>query len=85
MEASPVAVEALGAPIEEGLLVMGNINLSGSSGEADLTIPLSGPKGNGTLYVVARKSAGQWTFSQLVLVVSESGDRIDLLAAADDP
>jgi hypothetical protein len=87
MEASPVVVEALGSPIEEGLFVTGNINTSGSSGEADLAIPLSGPKENGTLYVVAQKSVGQWSFTQLVLVVSGSGDRIDLLApaVADQP
>ncbi len=52
--------EALGSPIKEGLLVMGNINVNGSSGHADLAIPVSGPEGSGTIYVVASKStAGQ--------------------------
>jgi hypothetical protein len=41
--ADPAVVMALGSPIEEGWFVMGNINISGSSGEADLAIPVSGP------------------------------------------
>ena len=84
-KAHPAVVEALGSPVEEGLLVTGNINLNGSSGEADLAIPLSGPKGKGALYLVATKSAGQWNYSQLELVVSGSGTRIDLLAPVADP
>ena len=56
-------VEALGQPIEEGLFVTGNINISGSSGESDLAIPISDPKGKVTMYAVATKSAGKWTFS----------------------
>jgi hypothetical protein len=73
--------EALGSPIKEGLLVMGNINVNGSSGHADLAIPVSGPKGSGTIYVVASKSAaGQWTISRLVVDVKATNERIDLLA-----
>ncbi len=38
-------IEALGAPITEGFLVSGNTNVNGASGEANLSIPISGPKG----------------------------------------
>lgn len=77
---SDQAVEmALGTPIEEGLLVMGNINVSGSSGEADLAIPISGPDDEATIYVVAEKSAGQWAFSILEVEIKTTGERIDLL------
>ncbi len=74
--------EALGSPIKEGLLVMGNINVNGSSGHADLAIPVSGPEGSGTIYVVASKSAaaGQWTILRLVVDVKATTERIDLLA-----
>ena len=78
-QADPAVEAALGSPIEEGLLVMGNINISGSSGEADLAIPISGPYDEATLYVVAEKSAGQWEFLTLVVKVKSTGDRIDLL------
>jgi hypothetical protein len=62
-------------------LEMGNINVNGSSGHADLAIPVSGPEGSGTIYVVASKSAaGQWTILRLVVEVKETNERIDLLA-----
>ena len=78
-QANPAVERALGSPIEEGLFVMGNINISGSSGEADLAIPIAGPYDEATLYVVAEKSAGQWEYSTLVVKIKSTGDRIDLL------
>ena len=80
-KANPAVVKALGEPIGEGFLVGGNINVNGASGQADLAIPISGPKGKATLYAVASKSAGQWTFSQLIVEVGETKERIDLLNA----
>jgi len=83
-QADPYVKEALGSPIKEGFLVMGNINVNGSSGHADLAIPVSGPEGSGTIYVVASKSAtaaaGKWTISRLVVDVKATNERIDLLA-----
>jgi hypothetical protein len=77
---NPYVQEALGSPIEEGLLVMGNFNVNGSSGHADLAIPVSGPQGNGTIYVVASKSAGQWATLKLVVDIEATNESIDLLA-----
>jgi hypothetical protein len=37
--AHPAVQESIGTPIEEGLVVTGNIHVSGSSGNADLSIP----------------------------------------------
>jgi hypothetical protein len=70
---------ALGSPIKEGFLVSGNINVSGASGNADLAIPISGPKGKATIYVEAVKSAGEWSFSKLVVRLEETNDNINLL------
>ncbi len=77
--AHPSVVKALGSPIEEGIFVMGSINISGSSGQADLAIPISGSNGKGTIYAVASKSAGQWTFSKLVVEIKATKERIDLI------
>ena len=74
----PQVIEALGTPIEEGLLTTGSINVSGPSGNADLAIPVSGPKAEGTLYVTATKEAGVWNYQVLQLHV-RGGERIDLL------
>ncbi len=71
------AISILGEPIEAGWFTSGSINTSGSSGTADLSIPVSGPNGNGRLFVLANKSVGQWEIEQLVLEVNN--ERINLL------
>ncbi len=78
-EANPAVQKAIGMPIEEGMFTTGNININGPSGKADLAIPISGPDGEATIYVVAVKTAGKWTFSTLVVEVKETKQRIDLL------
>lgn len=77
--ANPAVVVQLGEPIEPGWLVSGNINISGSRGEADLAIPVSGPKGKGTIYATARKEADEWHFTQLLFVPESGRPRINLL------
>jgi hypothetical protein len=77
-QADPRVVNALGFPITDGFFVSGKTNVSGSSGQADLTVPISGPKGRGTIYFVASKFAGEWTFSKLMVEVGKTGERIDL-------
>jgi hypothetical protein len=79
----PRVIAALGSPIEAGFFVSGKTNVSGSSGNADLTIPISGPKGKGTIYFVASKFAGEWTFSKLVVDLEKTGQRIDLTTQED--
>lgn len=69
----------LGQPVEEGWLVSGHVNSNGPTGSADLSLPVSGPKGAGTLYVVARKQAGSWQYSVLQLEVEGKYGRINLL------
>ena len=77
---NPAAMQALGTPIKDGWFPSGNIESSGSTGESDLSIPVSGPNGSGTLYVRATKSLGDWRLTTLVLQVKGTGERIDLLA-----
>ncbi len=76
---SAEVAEALGRPLREGLFVSGSIDVKGPSGTASLAIPLSGPKGKGTVYVEATKSAGEWKYSTLLVRVDGSEERIDLL------
>src|ERR1700730_3585265 len=49
---------------------------------ADLSVPISGPKGKGTVYVKALKSAGAWAYNSMVATVDGSSEKIDLLANA---
>ena len=69
---------ALGTPISEGWFLSGKTNVNGGSGDADLSIPISGPRGKGTIYAVATKSAGDWTYSKLVVKIDSTGETIDL-------
>jgi hypothetical protein len=78
-QASPAVIQTLGEPVEEGFLLFGSIHVNGPSGEADLAIPISGPKGTGTIYAVATKSAGIWHFEVLKVGIKGSEERIDLL------
>src|SRR5207244_9335593 len=78
-KAHPAVIQALGSPITEGFLVSGNTNVNGASGEANLSIPISGPKGKGTVYVAATKSLGRWNYSGLVMEIAGTHQRIDLL------
>ena len=78
-KADPAVIEALGSPIKDGFLLSGNSNVNGASGESNLAIPISGPKGKGTIYISANKSLGQWNYSGLVVEVGQTHQRIDLL------
>jgi hypothetical protein len=79
VETSPSAIAALGEPIRSGRFVSGSINVSGGAGEANLSIPVSGPSGKGRVHAAATREAGTWVFTALHLAV-EGGDTIDLLA-----
>jgi hypothetical protein len=78
-KADPAVVQALGTPIADGFLVSGNTNVNGASGESNLAIPISGPKGKATIYVSANKSLGRWNYSGLMVEISQTHQRIDLL------
>ena len=79
---NPQIIRALGTPISAGLFITGNINVSGSAGNATLSYPLSGPKGAGTLSLVAAKSEGVWEYSKLNVRVDKTGEVIDLRQSA---
>ncbi len=67
VRASAMVVEAVGEPIESGWMVTGNINLNGSSGRANLSIPISGPKCTGKVFSQAVKTADVWDVFLLVV------------------
>ncbi|HKP03647.1 MAG TPA: cytochrome c oxidase assembly factor Coa1 family protein [Chthoniobacterales bacterium] len=70
-------VTALGTPIEEGF-PMGSVNTNNDSGDADLSIPVTGPKGKGTIYVVGTRSGGTWTYSKMSVKITGTDEEIDL-------
>lgn len=84
-KSSPALAERLGKPVEAGWLVSGNIGIDKDSGHAELTIPISGPKGSGTLYTEQTKQAGVWHFKVLQFRDANGSNRLDLLSADSKP
>jgi hypothetical protein len=49
-----------------------------------MNFPIAGPRGEATIYVVAKKTRGEWHYEELKAVVDHKR-RIDLQAAAATP
>lgn len=64
-QASPQVAAIVGTPVEPGFFTSGTINVENRSGDADLHIPIHGPKGEATIDVVARKRDGVWTYETM--------------------
>ncbi len=77
-ETNARVINALGAPVSEGIFVTGNINVSNDAGRANLAIPVAGSKRKGTIYVVATRSEGVWAYSRMQVQVQGRGQLIDL-------
>lgn len=74
----PRVIAALGEPMTEGWLPTGHYNTAGTSGAADFEITLNGPRGEGHLYVEARRRAGRWEYHTLSFAPPGDAARIDL-------
>jgi hypothetical protein len=83
--ANPQVSGQIGLPLKAGWFTTGNLNIDNDDGNADLVIPISGPKGKGKIYVVAKKTADVWRYETLEVEVNGQPDRILLLQASDEP
>ena len=69
---------ALGTPIATGWGFSGSVNYTNDSGNANFTVPLTGPKGEGTLAVKADKKTGApWQYATLEVAFPD-GHKVDL-------
>ena len=75
-QANSAVIEAIGSPISQTGIVSGNSNVNGPTGEANLSVPLSGPKGKATLYVEAKKSAALWMFQTMVVKIEQTASAL---------
>lgn len=82
---SPSAIKLLGSPIQEGWFISGNIAINGTSGTANIEVPVKGPNGAGKLFADEERKDGQWQIQTLILEVKNSGERITLVQAASAP
>lgn len=81
---NPAVVRELGEPIEAGWRTSGSINVSSDSGNADVRIPVSGPKKSGAVYATAIKKQGKWGFSALEVEIEGDTKRINLLTPSSE-
>jgi hypothetical protein len=81
---NPAVVRELGEPIEAGWRISGSINVSNDSGNADVRIPVSGPKKSGAVYATAIKKQGKWDFSTLEVEIEGDTKRINLLTPSSE-
>jgi hypothetical protein len=76
---------AIGEPIHPGWFVSGQLNVSGGTGSADLLIPISGPRGSGSIRAVATRNRGVWRFTDLQVSIKSHPEAIDLLSVQPPP
>jgi TonB family protein len=77
VQTHPAAVGRLGEPVRDGWFVTGNIKVDVGGGYANFEVPVSGPKGSGTLYVRAVSPDGSWMYERLDLAAG--GETVSLL------
>jgi Cytochrome oxidase complex assembly protein 1 len=75
-------IDRIGTPLKAARVLQGKLNTSGSNGTARMTIPVSGPRGKGTIYVDAREVSGNWEFLALQLRFEGQPDCLNLLEDA---
>ena len=78
--ANPQVRQQIGEPIKPNWLISGEMKVSGSSGKANLIIPISGPRGRGRIHLVAQNSGGVWRFTHLQVELANQSAGIDLLS-----
>ena len=71
--------DEIGEPMKPAWLISGQLNVSGRTGKANLSIPISGPHGKGVIRALANKS-GVWRFTYLQVHVDGQPENIDLLS-----
>ncbi|MHC5022447.1 MAG: cytochrome c oxidase assembly factor Coa1 family protein [Planctomycetota bacterium] len=78
---SPWVHAQIGEPISVASLeqARGNVNMQHGAGEADLEIPIYGPRGSATIYAEASRVRGQWEYSRMVVEVDQTGEWANLL------
>ncbi|WP_452220048.1 cytochrome c oxidase assembly factor Coa1 family protein [Lacinutrix salivirga] len=76
---NPLVQEKLGDSIDTYGMFSGNLNYTNGKSVADISIPIEGETGKGTLYVVGEKIDDQWDYDALYVIIKDTEEKIDLL------
>jgi hypothetical protein len=82
-EDSPALAERIGRPMHVGWFTAGSIHLNNDSGDAELSIRISGPRGNGRILVAAKKEHGRWSYQTMEVDVDGDHTAIPLLHSGE--
>jgi YD repeat-containing protein len=81
LEASPEVTRHLGSPIAVAGELAGQVKEDETGWqEVRLTIPVRGPRAEGTVQVVGGRTMGAWRFTTLDVVIASERKRVDLVA-----
>ena len=76
---NPTVIEYLGNNIENNGLMQGNISFKNDTGKANITIPIKGTKGEGSVTIVGKKIDGEWIYEELFVTIKETSEQINLM------
>jgi hypothetical protein len=63
-------IKVLGSPIEKGGMFQGNISWTNGNKVAKITVPISGPKGEGKLFIDATGEGDEWNYHEIRVEVN---------------
>lgn len=72
-------IQILGEPIETNGMAGGELKYTNDKGSADLSIPIKGPKGEATIFVLGEKPEDIWEYVKLEVHMNENDQVINLL------
>jgi len=73
-----IVIQKLGEPIETDGMFSGTVNARNEVRTCDVQVPIKGPKGKGTLFIVGERR-GKWKYSELSVYIKNTDEKIDLL------
>ena len=79
---NPVVSEHVGSPVEVGWFTTGSVSQRNSTGEADVTVSVSGPLATGNLRIVSVRRNSVWIVRKMLLTLDGSGQVIALQPTA---
>jgi hypothetical protein len=82
-QANPEVRARLGEPIEPRWWITGNVNAANDGGDANVSIPIRGPKRSASIHVVATKNRGRWEYQTMDVEIGN--DTINLLTPPISP
>lgn len=72
INSDPEIVELMGSPIEKSGMPQGDFNWKNDTKRVDIRVPISGPKENGTLFIIASATDDNWIYHEIRVVVQDS-------------